>query len=98
MRGFIIFYRNGEKQIVNSDSGTEVETIQFQQGDELVGLTVLNTSENDRRPRQIGFTILRNGQIVETEPNGCTITSFAQTWPRIPQLEAAVNNVTSKQL
>ena len=84
MRGFIIFYRNGEKQIVNSDSGTEVETIQFQQGDELVGLTVLNTSENDRRPRQIGFTILRNGQIVETEPNGCTITSFAHTWPRIP--------------
>ena len=98
MRGFIIFYHNGEKQVVNSDTGTDVESIMFQQGNELVGLTVLNTSENDRRPRQIGFTILRNGQIHETEPNGCAITGFAQTWPKIPQLEAAVNNVSSKQI
>ena len=29
MRGFIIFYHNGEKQVVNSDTGTDVETIPF---------------------------------------------------------------------
>ena len=98
MRGFIIFYQNGEKQVVNSDTGIEVETIPFQQGDELVGLTVVNSSENDRRPRRIGFNLLRNGQIYETEPNGCAITNFAQTWPKIPQLEAAVHNVSSKQI
>ena len=81
MRGFIIFYHNGEKQVVNSDTGTEVETIVFERGDELIGLTVLNTSDDDRRPRQVGFTILRNGQIHQTEPNGCAITKFTQSWP-----------------
>ena len=81
MRGFKIFYRNQESQVINSETGTQVEVIPFGQGDELIGLTVLNTSENDRRPRQIGFTLLRNGQIHQTEPNGCAITTFTQSWP-----------------
>ena len=49
---------------MNSDTGPVAETITFESGDELVGLTVVNSSENDRRPRQIGLTILRNGQII----------------------------------
>ena len=61
MRGMIIFYRNQEKQVVNSDTGPVAETVTFEAGDELVGLTVVNSSQNDRRPRQISLTILRNG-------------------------------------
>lgn len=64
MRGMIIFYRNQEKQVVNSDTGPVADTVTFEQGDELVGMTVVNSSQNDRRPRQISLTILRNGQIV----------------------------------
>ena len=64
MRGLIIFYRNQEKQVVNSDTGPVAETVTFEPGDELAGLTVVNSSQNDRRPRQISLSILRNGHIV----------------------------------
>ena len=72
MRGFRILYRNGRSDAVNSTNGVEVGIINFKEGDELVGLTLVCSSENDKRPRQLGFTIARrveNGyKFVETTP------------------------------
>ena len=62
--------------MVNSVNGIEAETIRFEANDELVGMTCINTSESDKRPRQLGFTLLRNGQIFETAPSGCAISHF----------------------
>ena len=87
MRGFKIFYRNGQEQVINSITGIEAETIRFEQNDELVGMTCISTSESDKRPRQLGFTLLRNGQIIETAPNGCAISHFSQSWPVVNSLQ-----------
>ena len=59
MRGFQICYRNGEQQTVNSVDGDLSGTVEFNQGDELVGITVKVTTESDKRPRLIGFTLMR---------------------------------------
>ena len=87
MRGFKIHYRNGQEQVVNSVNGIEAETIRFEANDELVGMTCINTSESDKRPRQLGFTLLRNGQIFETAPSGCAISHFSQSWPVVNSLQ-----------
>ena len=60
MRGFRVHYRNGQTTVVNSDQGIEAETIHFEKYDELIGMTVFCTSSSDKKPRRIGFTILRN--------------------------------------
>ena len=60
MRGFEIIYKNGSSDTVNSNNGDLVNTLHFEDYDELVGLTVAVTSESDRRPRQFGFTLMRN--------------------------------------
>ena len=59
MRGFRILYRNGRSDAVNSTNGVEVGIVNFKEGDELVGFTVVCTSPEDKRPRKIGFTIMR---------------------------------------
>ena len=59
MKGFRIQYRNGQTDIINADSGTEVGSIEFEPFDELIGMTVQSAS--DRKPRKFGFTIMRNG-------------------------------------
>ena len=59
MKGFTIEYRDGESDVINSDAGYVAECIEFEEYDELVGITVDQTSENDKKPRRIGFTIMR---------------------------------------
>ena len=48
------------EQLVNDDGGLEAGTIEFEEYDELVGMTVHCTSQSERRPRRFGFTIMRN--------------------------------------
>ena len=60
MRGFEIIYQNGSSDTINSTNGDLVNTIHFEEYDELVGLTVAVTTESDKRPRRIGFSIMRN--------------------------------------
>jgi len=45
--------------VINADSGTEVGKIEFEQYDELVGMTV--KCDDSKKPRRFGFTIMRNG-------------------------------------
>ena len=60
MRGFKITYRNGQTDLINSESGPCAGTIDFEEGDVLVGITIQSNSESDKRPRRFGFTIMRN--------------------------------------
>ena len=60
MRGFRITYRDGQTDLVNSDTGPLSGTIDFQTNDELVGITLACNSQSDKRPRLFGFTIMRN--------------------------------------
>lgn len=60
MRGFKITYRNGEEDLINSCTGPCAGTIDFEEGDVLVGLTIQSNSDSDKRPRRFGFTIMRN--------------------------------------
>ena len=48
--------------MINSDSGVEAGTIDFEKFDELVGMTVQCTSSSEKKPRRFGFTVMRNGQ------------------------------------
>ena len=64
MRGFKIFYRDGTDQVINSVDGTHKGTVNFEETDVLVGMTIIFTSESDKRPRKLGFTINRNGSII----------------------------------
>ena len=64
MRGFRITYRNGQTDLIGSDNGIEEGTVDFEQSDVLVGLTVQCNSENDKRPRRFGFTIMRDSTSV----------------------------------
>ena len=59
MKGFVITYVDGESDVINSGDGYLVQTIEFGPLDELVGITVDETSESDKRPRKIGFTIMK---------------------------------------
>ena len=62
MRGFEIIYQNGSSDTVNSTNGDLVNTIHFEDYDELVGMTVAVTSESDKRPRRFGFSLMRNSE------------------------------------
>jgi len=59
MKGLVITYVDDESDIINSGDGYLVQTIEFGPLDELVGITVDETSESDKRPRKIGFTIMK---------------------------------------
>ena len=59
MKGFVITYLDDECDIINSGDGYLAQTIDFGPLDELVGITISETSESDKRPRKIGFTIMK---------------------------------------
>ena len=71
MKGLKIFYRDGQQQVINDDEGVEAETVIFEPNDELIGMTCISAREKHERPRQLGFTLLRNGQVFETATHGC---------------------------
>ena len=87
MRGMKIHYRDGTSQVINSDSGEDAGTFQFEQGDMLIGLNMKCTSPSDKRPRQLGFILLRGGLIFETEMYGNSISKYTQVWPTIESLQ-----------
>ena len=60
MRGFKITYCNGQTDLIGSDSGIEAGTVNFEESDVLVGMTLQCNSESDKRPRRFGFTVMRN--------------------------------------
>ena len=60
MRGIQIIYRDGESDTVNSTDGGLAGTIDFEDYDELVGMTLNVTSESDKRPRRFGLTLMRD--------------------------------------
>ena len=86
MRGMKIHYRDGSSQVINSASGEDAGTFQFNQGDVLIGMNMKCTSPSDKRPRQIGFILLRDGMIFETEMYGNSISKLSQVWPSIESL------------
>ena len=60
MRGIQIIYRDGASDTVNSTDGGLAGTIDFEDYDELVGMTMNVTSESDKRPRRFGLTLMRD--------------------------------------
>ena len=74
MRGFKIEFASGEPITVGSADGTPVQVIKFQAGDHLVGVTIVNSSESDPRPRKFGFTIWKSSlgpkHFIQTTPDG----------------------------
>ena len=86
MRGFKIFYRDNTDQVINSVEGTHKGTVNFEETDVLVGMTIIFTSESDKRPRKLGFTINRNGSIIQTEPKGNEIGFHAIPWPSLESI------------
>ena len=86
MRGFRIHYRNGSSEVINSADGTEAGTINFNEGDTLVGINVVCTSGDDKRPRKLGFTLMRGGQPFETPTEGCNFGS-KHSWPETNSLQ-----------
>ena len=49
--------------MINSSEGPEAGSIEFQENDVLIGITTMCLSDSDKKPRQFGFTVMRNGQI-----------------------------------
>ena len=45
--------------MINSDAGHEVGTIDFEEHDEFVGMTV-GTQDEEKRPRKVGFTLMKS--------------------------------------
>ena len=45
--------------MINSDAGNEAGTIEFDEHDALVGMTVCNL-DDEKRPRKFGFSIMKN--------------------------------------
>ena len=80
MRGFKIFYKNGSSDLINSADGSEAGTIDFQENDVLIGVTTMSLSENDRKPRRFGFTVMRGGQVHQYEPVGHSF-NYLESWP-----------------
>ena len=60
MRGLQIIYRDGATDTVNSTDGERAGTVEFEDFDELVGMTLNVTTEGDKRPRRFGLTLMRN--------------------------------------
>ena len=85
LKGFRILYRNGMEQLVNDDGGLEAGTIEFEEFDELVGMTVQCTSQSERRPRRFGFTIMRNAGSNSHEDQEEEEVVEVMTFPETPQ-------------
>ena len=60
MRGCKITYRNGQTDLINSEDGLEAGTIEVEDNEVLVGITLACSSESDRRPRRLGFTFMKS--------------------------------------
>ena len=74
MRGLKIFYRNGSSQNINTDNGNECATVNFEPGDTFIGMTCILSAPDNKKPRRMGITILRNdGSIFESEVVGNSI-------------------------
>ena len=51
--------------------------INFEHGDELVGLNIVAESKGNPKPRKIGLIILRNnGRVEVTDPVGTNMNSY----------------------
>ena len=104
-RGFKILYRSGVTDVINSDAGNEAGTIEFEEHDELVGMTVC-TMEDEKRPRKFGFSIMKNStsEVFQSgfpaPPQGFQYKihqsvpvgndyTFVQAWPTPEQLNGA---------
>ena len=96
LRGFKIYYQNGQTDLINSDEGPEAGTIDFESGDFLVGVTCMSMSESDKKPRRFGFTVIRNGQVHQYEPIGHVFT-YAQAWP-VPNSLSGNTEVAPKRI
>ena len=46
--------------MIGSDNGVEAGTVDFEENDVFVGMTLQCNSESDKRPRRFGFTLMRN--------------------------------------
>ena len=46
--------------MIGSDNGLDAGTVDFEEGEVLVGMTVECNSESDKRPRRFGFTKMRS--------------------------------------
>ena len=73
------------EQLVNDDGGLEAGTVEFEEFDEFVGMTVQCTSQSERRPRRFGFTIMRNASSVSHEDQEVEEVVEEMTFPEIPQ-------------
>ena len=82
MRGFKIFYINGTFDLINSDQGLEVGTIDFQEHDVLVGMTYILDEKYSKRILKLGFTVIRDGQIYQYAPIGNDIKKL-EVWPEL---------------
>ena len=60
LRGFKITYRNGQTDLINSEDGLEAGTIEVEDNEVLVGITLACSSESDKRPRRFGFTFMKS--------------------------------------
>ena len=88
MRGIQIIYRDGESDTVNSTDGNLSGTIEFEEFDELVGLTLNVTSESDKRPRRFGLTLMRNAN-----SNSVSYVEPVIEEPQAEEVKAAPNVV-----
>ena len=81
--GFKLHFRNGQKQLFGSEA-SDAGSASCEDGDVLVGMKVRFHRENDLRPRRLGFMLIRNGKIHETDTMG---NNFGFTtlkyWPEI---------------
>ena len=86
MRGFKIFYRNGQHQLIGNE-GDDVGTVNFEENDVLIGMTIRFNSQSDKRPRRFGFTLIRNGSIFKSELYGNSFGHMTQKfWPALSTL------------
>ena len=72
--------------MINSSEGPEAGTIEFQENDVIIGITTMCLSEGDKKPRQFGFTVMRNGQIHQYDPIGHNF-NYVETWPQSSSLQ-----------
>ena len=90
MRGFEIIYQNGSSDTVNSTNGDLVNTIHFEDYDELVGMTVAVTSESDKRPRRFGFSLMRNSESRSESYNEPVNAAQQQQEPSSPAINMSM--------
>ena len=64
--------------MIGSDNGLDAGTVNFEESDVLVGLTLQCNSESDKRPRRFGFTKMSrsassSGSSLQQVPNAAAI-------------------------